>query len=84
LWVSAAQAQNKISRSKVRLAALSAIAQPLADSARTQKGFYARHGFDVEIIQLAAGLVAPVLLNRAIDYTTIPNGPATAGARRPA
>jgi ABC-type nitrate/sulfonate/bicarbonate transport system substrate-binding protein len=38
-------------------------------------------GFDVEVIQMAAGLVTPALLNRAIDYTTIPSGPATAGAR---
>ena len=30
---------------------------------------------------MAAGLAAPALLNRAIDYTTIPSGPATAGAR---
>jgi len=45
-----------------------------------QKGFFARRGFDVEVIQMAAGLVAPALLNRAIDYTTIPSGPATAGA----
>jgi len=30
---------------------------------------------------MAAGLVTPALLNRAIDYTTIPSGPATAGAR---
>jgi ABC-type nitrate/sulfonate/bicarbonate transport system substrate-binding protein len=36
------------------------------------KGFYARRGFDVEVMQMAAGLVTPALLNRAIDYTTIP------------
>ena len=30
---------------------------------------------------MAAGLIAPALLNRAIDYTTIPSGPATAAAR---
>jgi NitT/TauT family transport system substrate-binding protein len=46
-----------------------------------QKGFFARRGLDIEVIQMAAGLVAPALLNRAIDYTTIPSGPATAGAR---
>jgi NitT/TauT family transport system substrate-binding protein len=46
-----------------------------------KKGFFAKRGFDVEVIQMAAGLVTPALLNRAIDYTTIPSGPATAGAR---
>jgi len=35
----------------------------------------------MEVIQMAAGLAAPALLNHAIDYTTIPSGPATAGAR---
>jgi ABC-type nitrate/sulfonate/bicarbonate transport system substrate-binding protein len=35
----------------------------------------------MEVIQMAAGLAAPALLNRAIDYTTIPSSPATAGAR---
>src|SRR4026208_1033730 len=45
------------------------------------RGFFARGGFDMEVIQMAAGLAAPALLNRAIDYTTIPSGPATAGAR---
>src|SRR5437773_11231448 len=33
------------------------------------------------MIQMAAGLSAPALLNRAVDYTTIPSGVATAGAR---
>lgn len=46
-----------------------------------QKGFYAKRGFDLEVIQMAAGLAAPALLNRSIDYTTIPSGPATAAAR---
>src|SRR5262245_30987051 len=32
-------------------------------------------------MQMEAGLVTPALLNRAIDYTTIPSGPATAGSR---
>ena len=33
------------------------------------------------MFRLRGGFVAPALLNRAIDYTTIPSGPATAGAR---
>jgi NitT/TauT family transport system substrate-binding protein len=46
-----------------------------------RKGFFARRGFDVQVVQMAAGLAAPALLNRAIDYTTVPSGPATAAAR---
>lgn len=77
-WTSAAQAQSK---TKIRLATPSASLSYLPIQVALQKGFYARRGFDVEVIQMAAGLVAPALLNHAIDYTTIPSGPATAGAR---
>jgi len=66
---------------KVRLATPSASLSYLPIHIALQKGFFARRGFDIEVIQMAAGLVAPALLNRAIDYTTIPSGPATAGAR---
>jgi hypothetical protein len=60
------------------------IAELFADPCRAAKGFFAKRGFDMEVIQMAAGLAAPALLNRAIDYTTIPSGPAKAGraARR--
>ena len=46
-----------------------------------QKGFYARRGFDVEMIQMSASLTAAALLNRAVDYTIIPSTIATAAAR---
>ena len=38
-----------------------------------KKGFFAKRGFDVEMIQMSASLTAPALLNRSIDYTTIPS-----------
>jgi ABC-type nitrate/sulfonate/bicarbonate transport system substrate-binding protein len=46
-----------------------------------KKGFFTNRSLDVEAIQMAAGLVTPALLNRAIDYSTIPSGPATVAAR---
>jgi NitT/TauT family transport system substrate-binding protein len=76
-----AQAQGKSSATKIRLATPSASLSYLPIHVALQKGFFARRGLDIEVIQMAAGLVAPALLNRAIDYTTIPSGPATAGAR---
>src|SRR5262245_63746230 len=81
LWAAGAKAQGKSSATKIRLGTPSASLSYLPIHVALQKGFYARRGFDVEVIQMAAGLVAPALLNRAIDYTTIPSGPATAGAR---
>ena len=81
LWAADAQAQGKSSPVKIRLATPSASLSYLPIYVALQKGFFAKRGFDIEVIQMAAGLVAPALLNRAIDYTTIPSGPATAGAR---
>jgi len=81
LWTADAQAQGKSSPVKIRLATPSASLSYLPIYVALQKGFFAKRGFDIEVIQMAAGLVAPALLNRAIDYTTIPSGPATAGAR---
>src|SRR5580765_3916522 len=81
LWAPGAQAQGKSSAAKIRLATPSASLSYLPIWVALQKGFFARRGFDIEVIQMAAGLVAPALLNRAVDYTTIPSGPATAGAR---
>jgi NitT/TauT family transport system substrate-binding protein len=67
--------------SKIKLATPTGSLSYLPVHVALQKGFYARRGFDMEVIQMAAGLAAPALINRAIDYTTIPSGPATAGAR---
>ena len=66
---------------KIRLATPTGSLSYLPIHVALQRGFFARRGFDMEVIQMAAGLAAPALLNRAIDYTTIPSGPATAGAR---
>ena len=76
-----AQAQSKSAGVKIKLGTPSASLSYLPIHVALQKGFFARRGLDIEVIQMAAGLVAPALLNRAIDYTTIPSGPATAGAR---
>jgi ABC-type nitrate/sulfonate/bicarbonate transport system substrate-binding protein len=43
--------------------------------------FTGYRGFDVELIQMNASLTAPALLNRAVDFTTIPSAIATAAAR---
>ena len=80
-WATGAHAQGKSSAVKIRLATPSASLSYLPIHVALQRGFFARRGFDIEVIQMAAGLVAPALLNRAVDYTTIPSGPATAGAR---
>jgi len=77
----AVRAQRKNPGVKVRLATPVASLSYLPIHVALRKGFFARRGFDVEVIQMAAGLVTPALLNRAIDYTTIPSGPATAAAR---
>src|SRR5207253_8600049 len=81
LGATGVQAQGKSSGAKIRLATPSASLSYLPILVALQKGIFARRGLDIEVIQMAAGLVAPALLNRAIDYTTIPSGPATAGAR---
>ncbi len=75
------QGKNPIAGTKIRLATPTASLSYLPIHVALKKGFFARRGFDMEVIQMAAGLAAPALLNRAIDYTTIPSGPATAGAR---
>jgi ABC-type nitrate/sulfonate/bicarbonate transport system substrate-binding protein len=75
------QGKNPFAPSKIRLATPTGSLSYLPIHVALQKGFFARRRFDVEVIQMAAGLAAPALLNRAIDYTTIPSGPATAGAR---
>ncbi len=75
------QGRNPVPATKIKLATPTASLSYLPIYVALQKGFFARRGFDMEVIQMAAGLAAPALLNRAIDYTTIPSGPATAGAR---
>jgi NitT/TauT family transport system substrate-binding protein len=75
------QTKSPVAPTKIRLATPSPSLSYLPIQVALQKGFFARRGFDIEVIQMAAGLAAPALLNRAIDYTTIPSGPATAGAR---
>ena len=79
----AAESQGKGvgSATKIRLATPVASLSYLPIQVALKKGFFTKRGFDMEVIQMAAGLAAPALLNRAIDYTTIPSGPATAGAR---
>ncbi|TMA67122.1 MAG: ABC transporter substrate-binding protein [Deltaproteobacteria bacterium] len=75
------QGKNVAAATRIRLATPTASLSYLPIYVALQKGFFAKRGFDMEVIQMAAGLAAPALLNRAIDYTTIPSGPATAGAR---
>jgi NitT/TauT family transport system substrate-binding protein len=75
------QGKSTVSTTKIRLAVPSPSLSYLPIHVALKKGFFARRGFDIEVIQMAAGLTAPALLNRAIDYTTVPSGPATAGAR---
>jgi NitT/TauT family transport system substrate-binding protein len=79
----AAESPSKTTHSvtKVRLATPPPSLSYLPIHVALQKGFFLKRGFDVEVIQMAAGLAAPALLNRSIDYTTIPSGPATAAAR---
>lgn len=79
----AAESQGKIgaAATKVRLATSGPSLSYLPVYVALKKGFFAKRGFDMEVIQMAAGLVVPALLNRAIDYSTIPSGPATAAAR---
>src|SRR5262245_16413280 len=81
LGTTGAQAQGKSSGAKVRLGTPSASLSYLPIHVALQKVYYAKRGLYIEVIQMASGLLAPALLNRAIDYTTIPSGPATAGAR---
>ena len=74
----AANAQGK---TKIRIATASPSLSYLPIYTAVKKGFFAKRGFDVEMIQMSASLTAPALLNRSIDYTTIPSTIATATAR---
>ena len=75
------QGRTTGSATKIRLGTPVASLSYLPIHVALKKGFFAKRGFDVEVIQMAAGLVTPALLNRAIDYTKKPSRPATAGAR---
>ena len=68
-------------RTKIRIATAAPSLSYFPIYAAVQKGFYARRGFDVEMIQMSATLTASALLNRAVDYTIIPSTIATAAAR---
>ncbi len=68
-------------KTKIRIATASPSLSYLPIYIAVKKGFFARRGFDVEMIQMNASLTAPALLNRSVDYTTIPSTIATAAAR---
>ena len=66
---------------KIRIATAAPSLSYLPIHVARQQGFYARRGFDLEMIQMSAGLAVPALLSGSVDYTTILSGPATASAR---
>ena len=69
------------SKTKIRIATASPSLSYLPIYIAVKKGFFTKRGFDVEMIQMNASLTAPALLNRSVDYTTIPSTIATATAR---
>ena len=79
--VSPPAAANAQTKTKIRIATASPSLSYLPIYIAVKKGFFAKRGFDVEMIQMSASLTAPALLNRSIDYTTIPSTIATATAR---
>ena len=78
---SSALAADALLRTKIRIATAAPSLSYFPIYAAVQKGFYARRGFDVEMIQMNPTLTASALLNRAVDYTIIPSAIATAAAR---
>src|SRR5258705_7783207 len=79
------QGKNLATSTRIRLATPTASLSYLPIYVALQKGFFAKRGFDMEVIQMAAGQAAPALLNRAVDDTTIPSGARhSRGARRAA
>lgn len=58
-----AQLKSSVSATKIRLAVPSPSLSYLPIHVALQRGFFARRGFDIEVIQMAAGLAAPALLN---------------------
>lgn len=78
---SSALAADTPTKIKIRIATAAPSLSYFPIYAAVQKGFYARRGFDVEMIQMSATLTAAALLNRSVDYTIIPSTIATAAAR---
>jgi ABC-type nitrate/sulfonate/bicarbonate transport system substrate-binding protein len=68
-------------RTRIRIATAAPSLSYFPIYAAVQKGFFARRGFDVEMIQMGPTLTAAALLNRSVDYTIIPSAIATAAAR---
>jgi NitT/TauT family transport system substrate-binding protein len=68
-------------KTKIRIATASPSLSYLPIYAAVKKGFFAKRGFEVEMIQMNATLTAAALLSRAVDYTVIPSTIATAAAR---
>ncbi len=77
----AAFAADAPAKTKIRIATAAPSLSYFPIYAAVQKGFFARRGFDVEMIQMAPSLTAAALLNRSVDYTIIPSTIATAAAR---
>jgi ABC-type nitrate/sulfonate/bicarbonate transport system substrate-binding protein len=78
LLTSHAFAADAPPRTKIRIATAAPSLSYFPIYAAAQKGFFARRGFDVEMIQMNATLTAAALLNRSVDYTIIPSTIATA------
>jgi NitT/TauT family transport system substrate-binding protein len=76
-----AMAAESTGKTRIRIATAAPSLSYFPIYAAVQKGFFARRGFDVEMIQMAPSLTAPALLNRSVDYTIIPSTTATAAAR---
>ena len=81
LPISPSFAADSPPRTKIRIATAAPSLSYFPIYAAVQKGFFARRGFDVEMIQMAPSLTAAALLNRSVDYTIIPSTIATAAAR---
>jgi NitT/TauT family transport system substrate-binding protein len=78
---SALFAADTSARSKIRIATAAPSLSYFPIYAAVQKGFFAKRGFEVEMIQMAPSLTAAALLNHSVDYTIIPSSIATAAAR---
>lgn len=81
LFTASSFAADAPPRTRIRIATAAPSLSYFPIYAAVQKGFFARRGFDVEMIQMAPTLTAAALLNRSVDYTIIPSAIATAAAR---
>ncbi len=75
------QTKPAVPTAKLRIGIPSASLSYLPVYVAVQRGFFARRGFEIELIQMTPALSTVALLNRAVDYTTIPSTVATAAAR---